>query len=321
MNGLLDFADRLKRYGSPYNPMQSADYEYRLRTPGYQEYAQESRARTGLDTPLGLLSLAGIPVVSDAAGFAQDVGALSQNPTLAGAGLAAVGLLPGVPGGLGTIAGKAAKTADLDMLDIARKAEKSGLPKDRIFDATGWYRGKDGQWRYEIDDSSSQISEPIASGDVLSWKPDVNRADNIYRQESLYQAYPQLGSIPVKGDMSRDPYTQHVRRKMHGNYLPGGLGITLSTYPQRARSTMAHELQHGVQDVEKFATGSNPWKARSMISNINGLSDYDIYRRLAGEVEARNVQKRLGLLADDRRMLPPWLTEDVAQSEQLVIKP
>lgn len=43
------------------------------------------------------------------------------------------------------------------------------------------------------------------------------------------------------------------------------------------------------------------------------------YNRLAGEVEARNVQARRDMTADERRMSPPWATQDVPDDEQIVI--
>jgi hypothetical protein len=42
------------------------------------------------------------------------------------------------------------------------------------------------------------------------------------------------------------------------------------------------------------------------------------YRRLAGEVEARNVANRLGMTSDERRAKPPWSTEDVPWDQQIV---
>jgi hypothetical protein len=51
---------------------------------------------------------------------------------------------------------------------------------------------------------------------------------------------------------------------------------------------------------------------------ISDPSGYEKYKRLAGEVEARNVQSRLNLSPDDRRMLPPWKTEDVPLDQQIV---
>lgn len=42
------------------------------------------------------------------------------------------------------------------------------------------------------------------------------------------------------------------------------------------------------------------------------------YRRLAGEVEARNVQTRRDFTPDQRRAQPPWETEDVPRDRQIV---
>ena len=44
----------------------------------------------------------------------------------------------------------------------------------------------------------------------------------------------------------------------------------------------------------------------------------DAYRRHAGEVEARNVQKRMDMTPDERRATPPWLTQDVPDEQQIV---
>ena len=42
------------------------------------------------------------------------------------------------------------------------------------------------------------------------------------------------------------------------------------------------------------------------------------YERLAGEVEARNVQKRMNMSADERRATPPWETQDIPDADQIV---
>jgi hypothetical protein len=44
----------------------------------------------------------------------------------------------------------------------------------------------------------------------------------------------------------------------------------------------------------------------------------EAYRRAAGEVEARNVQKRMDMKLQERRKNPPWETQDVPEEEQIV---
>lgn len=42
------------------------------------------------------------------------------------------------------------------------------------------------------------------------------------------------------------------------------------------------------------------------------------YHRLAGEVEARNVQKRMDMTPEQRKAQPPWATQDVPDADQIV---
>jgi len=46
---------------------------------------------------------------------------------------------------------------------------------------------------------------------------------------------------------------------------------------------------------------------------------FQLYQRLAGEVEARNVQARLAMTVEERRAVPPWHTEDTPQAQQIPI--
>ncbi|ENZ0443974.1 hypothetical protein ACFKIB_001643 [Campylobacter upsaliensis] len=58
----------------------------------------------------------------------------------------------------------------------------------------------------------------------------------------------------------------------------------IDTNMKQAKSSLYHEIQHAIQDIEGFAYGER----------LEQISD-DNYRLRHGEVEARNVQKRLDL--------------------------
>ena len=72
--------------------------------------------------------------------------------------------------------------------------------------------------------------------------------------------------------------------------------------------TLAHEVQHAIQLIEGLATGSNPIRAGS----------FDRYREHAGEVEARNVSRRMDMSDEQRRSSLAGDTEDVARNNQIV---
>ena len=48
------------------------------------------------------------------------------------------------------------------------------------------------------------------------------------------------------------------------------------------------------------------------------LKDYELYRRLAGETEARNVQNRMQMDLDERREAFPGSTQDYPNEEQYI---
>ena len=114
------------------------------------------------------VGVAPIPVVSDIAGLLGDAQMMYEQPeerTLANAGFAALGALPFVPAGLGTIGGKAAKNLNPETLELAETMKSNGASRDEIWKATGEQFGQpayfdpvDGSFRFEIDDSQAKLT-------------------------------------------------------------------------------------------------------------------------------------------------------------------
>lgn len=91
-----------------------------------------------------------------------------------------------------SFAGIFAKNADNFKLDTAKKMEKSGeATPEEIRRKTGWYRGYDRLWRFEIDDSKMKIKETnIVGGDT--------KLGDVLEHPDLFAAYPQLRDITVR---------------------------------------------------------------------------------------------------------------------------
>ena len=91
-----------------------------------------------------------------------------------------------------SFAGIFAKNADNFKLDTAKKMEKSGeATPEEIRRKTGWYRGYDRLWRFEIDDSKMKIKETnIVGGDT--------KLGDVLEHPDLFAAYPQLKDITVR---------------------------------------------------------------------------------------------------------------------------
>ncbi|MDD6593585.1 MAG: hypothetical protein PUF09_04875 [Bacteroidales bacterium] len=59
--------------------------------------------------------------------------------------------------------------------------------------------------------------------------------------------------------------------------------------------------------------------SEALSGKINGKSDEELYHALGGEVEARNVQSRLGMTAEERSRSLASETEDVAREDQIFL--
>lgn len=179
--------------------------------------------------------------------------------TLAGLGLGA----PSVEGEVArTFGGVMAKTADKQALAKAQSMEASTQhsPQD-IWNSTGWFRGPDSKWRFEIPDSGASIApdhlQPESGKVDLSYAQQQSQDRNAGKLPSLldhpelYQAYPSLRNTTVGFENSSSAL---------GAFTPGRGGrIDLSRMPESdALSTTLHETQHGIQDIEKFAQGGSP---------------------------------------------------------------
>ena len=102
--------------------------------------------------------------------------------------------------GKASVAGIGAKTADSAALRRAEALEKSGTDNETIRQETGWYRGMDGQWRFEIDDSGAAFSR---SGEAQY------SADN-----ADYARYTQLMNRMLTGELTEAEHADDLRQKI-----------------------------------------------------------------------------------------------------------
>src|SRR4030095_7223259 len=117
------------------------------------------------------------------------------------------------------------------------------------------------------------------------------------------EAYPELMDIKVRrlapdvSDLLLGPGTA-------GAYHAPTNTIYLhaNTSAAKTREVLLHEMMHAIQKIEGLAAGGSP---ASMTPE--GIRDY---LRLAGEVEARNVQARMNMSPKKLKAIAPWETAD-----------
>ncbi|WP_456867570.1 MuF-C-terminal domain-containing protein [Galbibacter sp. BG1] len=243
---------------------------------------------------------------------------------------------------LGGRGGKRLGIEKLNSLAVAKELEGKEKTPEEVYMATGWERGVDGKWRFELYD-----------GGVTFKNKQNGQLDEVIDYPELFEAYPKAKKIKVIFNPNLDGM---------GMYLPNLDRIYLNSNYSDAEmlSTLIHEIQHFIQKEEGFSSGASPEYVKSQIeSKIDSLygdspvkkslnkllnllgskkgnnksvekeldflkdkiarSDYELYQSVAGEVEARNAELRRMLSPEERAKNTLSSTEDVNRADQIVL--
>lgn len=193
-----------------------------------------------------------------------------------------------------SFAGQKASTANLEQLKNAQEMETLGADMKSIRKATGWFKGMDGKWRFEIDDSKMTYHR---GGDAAFSRdhPDYAEYQKLMRKwmtgevtaeeetrlrqldETWGREYGRLSEHVDRGNATLEDILDHealfraypqlrrtkvefadIPKNTMGSYSPSQNLITLSNELRNApESTLVHEIQHAIQNAEGFTRGSN----------------------------------------------------------------
>ena len=154
----------------------------------------------------------------------------------------------GVDGTLGSFAGVRSRTADKSLLQLAQDAERLGFDSRDILKSTGWGKGSDGRWKYEIDDSQLKYDPKMLK---LEESGGSTHLDNVLDHPELYKAYPELKDVKIE----YNPYMDGA------SYTAGTNTISVGSKYIDNPGIIMHEVQHVIQGIEGFAKGGGPGKA------------------------------------------------------------
>lgn len=209
-----------------------------------------------------------------------------------------------------SFAGEKARTADREKLDMAKKMEEEGKTPERIYEETGWFRGLDQKWKFEIDDSAAEFfpegdailqnnpsykkfREMMENGETNKpefwslweiFEGEIGREEKslsfYLKHEKLFEKYPFLSYVKIRiEDMSgknREGYYDPVKNEI---VLDGSL---LNQYTkEKTKGILLHEIQHAIQKYEGFTQGSNTKAWEDVRTEIKEI--------LAGAVRNRDL--------------------------------
>ena len=168
-------------------------------------------------------------------------------------------------------AGIRSQTANL--FDFAAAKKMPGATAEEVRLATGWFQGADKMWRYEISDRNARLI-PVS----MKRRGEIRLGD-LLEHGPLFAAYPRLA------DVSIDLFEESRNKKGYVDPLAGVIGVNMRLDRNEALSTLLHEIQHMVQEIEGFARGGNP--ALFTTDVLAKVSEKD-FRRAVEEVQAKD---------------------------------
>ncbi|MGX3066026.1 ADP-ribosyltransferase-containing protein [Ursidibacter arcticus] len=253
-----------------------------------------------------------------------------------------------------SFAGQNARNADIQQMGKARAMLSDGVDPEIVRQQTGWFKGADGKWRFELNEDPELIMPYQVYDDFrfdTEYTEDVleTTLSEVWKDSNLFEAYPHLAQrkVTIKPLNGKDGYFEPSTGEIV-------LSSSLSEY--QMRSVLVHEVQHAIQAMEGFLNGNSPTAEignftdktftgnSSVDTKINALQEAlfqtqdpekkanlqgqiqayremvaeNNYFRSAGEVEARNAQTRLTMSQEERRNRSPESTEDVPRQSQIL---
>ena len=144
---------------------------------------------------------------------------------------------------LNSFAGEKAITANVGKLDQAKAMLEKGADEVEIWQKTGWFKDKDGAWKFEIGDGNAKLNPGFQSGGKLG---------ELLDHEELFKAYPELKDVTVV---------------KIGDEIPSGAALSVKDAAQREKrgiynvtyndktATLVRQDLKNIDDALRYAKG------------------------------------------------------------------
>lgn len=192
---------------------------------------------------------------------------------------------------VGMFVGPKSATWDKAAADKAQALAQKGVDPRQIWKETGTFKGPDGMWRQEIDDSAavfkrSNVSDPQQYADIFDEA--ASRSNGVpigqaFDHPQLFKAYPDQQATRFKVDGAGP--------QISGRYIEEDRLLSISDpyaarAGQSAESPALHELQHAVQGAEGWARGGTPESASYLLEDAKrqALGKYTTANSFYGDV-------------------------------------
>ena len=226
-------------------------------------------------------------------------------------------------GAIGTFFAKNSPFWNPRLATAAEESLRKGARREDIFfDTNTWVNPKDGIWRQELDDSVMIVNPAMINSQLPKGSP-AYKMERVIEHNDLFKAAPQLRS--TRTFLTTDP-----TKELGGKFYSGAnvIEVNRNNFAE-VRSSLIHEIGHGIQRPAGMATGGSPdFLTPEMMPHYDFMKKYFLdngidpvtahndaafsaYKHLFGEAEVRASQERLLLKKDQRRQVFPEDSFDI----------
>lgn len=193
---------------------------------------------------------------------------------------------PALGAGKAIFIGAKAKTWNKANADKFLELEKQGVKTDEAWRQTQTMRLPEGPLAQEISDHAAK----------MTGNSNARTVGEAFDHPELYAAYPEMANYPFT--------TRSTYPGARGSFDPQTKEVFINPLldASNQRSSMVHELTHGVQHNEGFGTGGNPrtafnelqkYKNEALSPYVNDSLEFDTWSRRRGELGRALYQQKL----------------------------
>ena len=177
-----------------------------------------------------------------------------------------------------SFAGQKASTANLEQLKNAQEMETLGADMESIRKATGWFKGRDGKWRFEINDSEMEYhrageieARDAASRRTLTPEERRNKAPDLGDENTVFAEDGKSYSINNTRDMTISEQLKEYRAgrlTSHDEFYYGSAPTVLNTAGLNGQPLVMSQT-----DFKKAKSEKHNVPTRAMTRLTESLSD------------------------------------------------
>ncbi len=177
-----------------------------------------------------------------------------------------------------------------NLLTVAKQMEMGGKTPKEIRAATGWERGADREWRYEIPDltvkdgAATLVAEKRAAAQKDGKKLFSVELADLVDAPDLFKAFGRLRDLKIEFGELPPMAGGYFAPEENAIRLPFAMDITTDG----ARMTLIHEIQHAIQEAEGFTKGADfsrvptkgkvLWRAMGELWRLRNNPDWQEYK-------------------------------------------